>query len=517
MEGKLVLYIEIKQLADKGLNVSQIASQLKISRPTVYHYLEMTFEEADRWAATLCTRQKKLDAYQDWILAWLQEFPHLSAAQIKDWLLERFPTLKVGDSTVRLYVKELREINQIPKQNPQRTYQAVPELPMGQQIQVDWGETKQSIPQGSKVKLHFMSFVLAHSRYKFMYWLNRPFQVVDAIQGHELAFEYFGGRTEELIYDQDRLIAVDENAGDLILTQAFQAYVTERGFQVRLCKGADPESKGKIEGVVKYIKYNFADSRIYTTIDNWNDRALEWLERTGNDKIHETTKKRPKEVYALEKHYLLPVSALQSFDCSTDLSISRNIRKDNTIVYRSNRYSLPLGSYQALPDNRVLLEVTEAEISILHPLSKEQITCHPIEWGRGKLVQKSSHRHDRSKKVKALKELVLNRPQLDDSHRRYIEKVLALYPRYQREQLQLMNQLLNETPELTLKAIKQCHQRQLMSANEVKQMVAHLQRQQAVSQSTVWTSASSSKTVQLDPVPTRSMTVYTQILGGDPA
>lgn len=196
-----------------------------------------------------------------------------------------------------------------------------------------------------------MSFVLAHSRYKFMYWLNRPFQVVDAIQGHELAFEYFGGRTEELIHDQDRLIAVVENAGDLILTQAFQAYVTERGFQVRLCKGADPESKGEIEGVVKYIKYNFADSRIYTTIDNWNDRALEWLERTGNDKIHETTKKRPKEVYALEKHYLLPVSALQSFDCSTDLSISRNIRKDNTIVYRSNRYFLPLGSYQALPDN----------------------------------------------------------------------------------------------------------------------------------------------------------------------
>lgn len=47
MEGKLVLYIEIKQLANKGLNVSQIASQLKISRPTVYHYLEMTFEEAD--------------------------------------------------------------------------------------------------------------------------------------------------------------------------------------------------------------------------------------------------------------------------------------------------------------------------------------------------------------------------------------------------------------------------------------------------------------------------------------
>lgn len=65
----------------------------------------------------------------------------------------------------------------------------------------------------------------------------------------------------------------------------------------------------------------------------------------------------------------------------------------------------PTKRYRITPS---IVEVTEAEISILHPLSKDQITCHPIEWGRGKLVQKSSHRHDRSKKVKALKELVLN-------------------------------------------------------------------------------------------------------------
>jgi len=39
----------------------------------------------------------------------------LSAAQIKDWLLERFPDLKVGDSTTRLYVNEVREEYQIAK------------------------------------------------------------------------------------------------------------------------------------------------------------------------------------------------------------------------------------------------------------------------------------------------------------------------------------------------------------------------------------------------------------------
>jgi len=46
LEEKLVLYIEIKQLKERGLNPSQIARQLKISRPTVYEYLSMSYEEA---------------------------------------------------------------------------------------------------------------------------------------------------------------------------------------------------------------------------------------------------------------------------------------------------------------------------------------------------------------------------------------------------------------------------------------------------------------------------------------
>jgi len=58
---------------------------------------------------------KKLDPYRDCIIAWLEESPHLSAAQIHDWLLERYPNLVVGESTVRAYVKEMREIYQIEK------------------------------------------------------------------------------------------------------------------------------------------------------------------------------------------------------------------------------------------------------------------------------------------------------------------------------------------------------------------------------------------------------------------
>ena len=109
---------------------------------------------------------------------------------------------------------------------------------------------------------------------------------------------------------------------------------------------ADPESKGMIENVVKYIKGNFADSRVFNDIEDWNDRALQWLQRTGNQQVHQTTKKRPAEVFLLEKQHLQPVSSLLSYESTNNQSITRSVSKDNTIRYKSNRYSVPLGTYQ---------------------------------------------------------------------------------------------------------------------------------------------------------------------------
>ena len=155
------------------------------------------------------------------------------------------------------------------------------------------------------------------------------------------------------MYDQDHLLTVSENAGDLILTSEFQAYVKDRKFRVYLCRKADPESKGMIENVVKYIKGNFADSRVFKDIESWNMSALQWLKRTGNKNVHNTTKKRPVEVFLVEKQHLQPVSPLLSLESNHAVIIPRNVNKDNTIRFKSNRYSVPLGTYRSQNDNRV--------------------------------------------------------------------------------------------------------------------------------------------------------------------
>lgn len=276
-----MLYVKIHELHKKKFKVAQIANELKISRPTVYKYLEMTFDEAKAYFEQPLGKKKKLDHYKDWILAWLEEYPHLSSAQIHDWLLERYPDLVVGESTVRTYVRDIREVYQIEKKANVRQYEAVPEQPMGKQLQVDWGETKQKTIDNKEIKLYFIAFVLAHSRHKYMEWQSRPFTTRDAIRCHENAFQFYGGRTDEIVYDQDHLITVSENAGQLLLTSEFQSYVNERKFKVYLCRRADPESKGMIENVVKYIKGNFADSRVFKDIEDWNVRRYNGLSVPG--------------------------------------------------------------------------------------------------------------------------------------------------------------------------------------------------------------------------------------------
>ncbi|MGG3856039.1 IS30 family transposase, partial [Caldifermentibacillus hisashii] len=53
--------------------------------------------------------------------------------------------------------------------------------------------------------------------------------------------QYFEGMTEEIVYDQDALLAVSENAGDLIMTSAFIKYQQARKFSVYLCRKNDSE------------------------------------------------------------------------------------------------------------------------------------------------------------------------------------------------------------------------------------------------------------------------------------
>ena len=159
-----------------------------------------------------------------------------------------------------------------------------------------------------------------------------------------------------------------------------------------MCRKADPESKGKIESVIKYVKNNFAKHRIYQGLDSWNESAWHWLERTGNFKYHNTTKKRPVEVFTLDIQHLRPVSApIATFsDCDNQyaLSITRSVRKDNTIWYKSNRYSVPTGTFNKM--KQVYVEENNEKLLIRDIETNSIIAQHNLSLGKGSIIQDST-------------------------------------------------------------------------------------------------------------------------------
>lgn len=192
------MYQEIQQLRELGLNKSQAARKLGIDRRTVSKYWEVTPDEFAELRQKAKRRGKGLDRYEQRIVGWLKEYPDISTAQIHDWLKEHYRDYHGKERTLRRYIKKVREQYGITKHIAQRQYEAVDELPMGYQAQVDLGQIVLKNTRGELVRLYGVAMVLSHSRYKYVEWSDKPFTTASFIQVLYRAMEFIGGVPKEL-------------------------------------------------------------------------------------------------------------------------------------------------------------------------------------------------------------------------------------------------------------------------------------------------------------------------------
>ena len=470
-----MIYEKIQELKRHKLNKSQTSKKLGIDFKTVSKYWDMPPDEFVEARKNAGCRQKKADIYKDYVVECLQKYPDMTAAQIYDWIKEQTGKneLEFHERAFRNYVVAIREEYGIKKPEHQRQYEATDDPPFGKQGQVDMGEIKLDTPSGRTKKVYCFAMVLSNSRQKYALWRERPWTTSSFIQAHIKAFEFFGGRPQEIVYDQDKILAVSENHGDIIYTDEFQIFKETIGFDVFLCHGADPESKGRIENVVKYVKHGFAEHRIFKDIDSFNEDCIAWLERTGNSKVHETTKKIPAEVFALEKEYLIPVSEY-SFEKPVNESITYQVRKDNVVLFHSNRYRVPKGTYSR--GKKVYMITEGGEVSIVDAATGEIYATHPVSNGKGELI--GSTTDDYREKSQSLKELeadVLSRFTDSESASEFFEELYHRKQRYYRDQLQIVKKLFNEYEGRFINgALSYCLERDIYSAVELKSATAYL-------------------------------------------
>ena len=339
-------------------------------------------------------------------------------------------------------------------------------MPPGKQLQVDFGEEWIKSTEGKNVKVRFVAFVLSCSRYKYVEFQSRPYTTVDLVNACKNCFRFMGGIPQELVFDQDSIVSVSENYGEIIHTYEFEKLRQELRFVVYLCRAADPQSKGKVESCVKFVKYNFLKNRIYAGDEILNSCGLDWLRRTGNGKEHATTKKIPAEAFRDEREHLKPFSSLS--DCPQS-QILRTVRKDNTILYDSNRYSVPLGTYHT--QKEVELKVSDEKI-IINTIFGDYLCEHTISKGRGVLVKNTSHSRDTQITLDALQSETDQ--MLNQKAASFLQCIRTEKSRYARDQFQLLQSLCTEySVEETLTAIEFCQSSRLLSATYAKDFLEH--------------------------------------------
>jgi len=458
------MYHQIQQLKELGFTRSQTAKQLIINRETATRYWDMTADEFEAHLYSV-NREELLSKYEEIIVTWLHQHPTMTAAQVCDWLKEHYHE-SIKERTVSRYVKRLREKYHLKKSKHPRQYEAVAELPMGQQLQVDFGEKWMQSIHGQRVKVHFAAFVLAHSRYKWGYFQTRAFTASDLVRSCHDCFNYLGGMPLELVFDQDSIVSVSENYGDIIHTFEFEKLRQMCKFKVFLCRAGDPESKGKIENVVKFIKYNFLENRLFSDEEILNVSFLEWLQRTGNAKIHGTTKKIPAQIFEEERDTLRPMLEITS---NNTTKIPRTVRKDKTIVYDSNRYSLPLDTYnkhkevEIKPKNGMLRIMT---------MSDELICEHHISTGRGQLIKCFGHTRDVTNSVNKA-QLAIDKLLLFKATD-FLQVIRIEKSRYARDQFKLLQTLCDKySVDAVLNGIEYCQVSKLFGASYVRDFLKY--------------------------------------------
>lgn len=443
---KTKMYRQIQKLKVMGKNISDIANELALDRKTVRKYYRMTEQEYLCYQKILESRDKLLNPFKGDILKIYQDNDHirLNMAGVYDYLMELHGELPVSEKSLRNLINQMIARDELTVKKSVRQYAKVPELPYGKQLQLDFGY--QTLPSG--LKIFIFATVLSASRYKCIYFHDKPFTTQTLI-GYLLdCFDFIGGIPEEIVIDQDKVIVVSENAGDILYTKDFDTFKAEMGFSMYVCRKADPESKGKVENLVKFVKNNFLKLRNFQTLEESRLSLSHWLKRRANGRISYATGKIPAILHAEEKLHLKPVKSSIFRKDQTIHREKRQVNEHSFLSHASSQYSVPV-KYRL---KEVDIYSTGEYLMIYDPNTGYMIAKHPLSLVSGGKTSLKTHFRENDKLIKDFRSETLGRYDFPE-WKAFVESNFLKYSRFVRDQCIVCRKLIK--PDMDIDILKE--------------------------------------------------------------
>ena len=425
---KYSMFCEIKHLhQDEKLNPNQIAKKLGIDPKTVRTHLDKEQFEPPK------PRRKGsiLDPYKPVINSLLSRHDY-SAVQVFDRITEE--GYSGGISTVRNYVATVRP----PPKTPYLTLSFEP----GSAAQVDFAYCGYLQFDNVRRRFYLFAMILCHSRMLYVEFIMKQ-NMEHFLQCQRNALEYFSGVPKTVIVDNCKVAVSKHTAYDrAIINPHYQDFADHYGFDVKACGVRKPHEKGQIEKAIDYCRGNLLNGLDIHNLTALNHAAWHWLDHTANVRIHSSTKKRPKNLFEIEKKALNPLP-LHPYDCGSIKQVKSN--KQFRVLFEGNRYSVP-AEYASTP---LTMKAYPQRLSIF--ADDKLIAKHPRSFDHGKDFEDHDHvkellekkRHARDQKL--LKHFLMLSPKAEAYYyglknkrlnmNNHIRKIMALIDIYDKEKV----------------------------------------------------------------------------------
>jgi transposase len=367
------LWAEIRRLAEVDkLSIRAIARRLHCARRTVTAALELDHPAARPRAP----RASLLDPYKAQINALVEKCPELSAVRIREEIARGPDGYHGSTILVRRYLRTIRPTRG-------RIYQEVHYEP-AQAMQVDWGECGQVQLGATTRKVSVFVAVLCYSRLMFIEFTLSQ-RKAEFYRGVVHALKFFGGSPRALIVDNLKAAVQNGSGRAACFHPEFLALCGHFCLQPIACERRDPESRGIVEGGVRYVKYNALAGRQagLTCFEDYLALAPRWCDEVANVRLHETTRERPVDRFRRERPLLRPLPALP-FD--TDEIVPAVVSPHARVEFDGNRYSTP----PELARRAVTIRADRDAIRILH--EGQVLAQHARCYQRRQLIVLPDHR-----------------------------------------------------------------------------------------------------------------------------
>jgi len=291
-------FIVIHTLHKRGYSIRAISKIVGLDRRTISKRLQ----EEDLIPYKKVEYKSKLDPFKTYILQRVEQAQpdKIPSSVIYEEIKKYGYTGKIRTlQTFLSSVKNTLKPEEIIRFETKPSYQA----------QVDWTTIK-----ADKNPIYAFVMVLGFTRMAFVYFTDNMKQTTWQ-NCHIKAFEYFGGVPQTLLYDNLKSVVIQRDKygkNQHGFNNDFLEFAKDN-FIPKLCKVYRAKTKGKVERFNHYLKNNFyiplkaslKGSSITIDATLLNSKIFSWLEY-ANSRIHDTTNKKPIDMFKEEKPLLQP-------------------------------------------------------------------------------------------------------------------------------------------------------------------------------------------------------------------